>query len=712
MEHKKSRLIISIFTALLLALSCCLSACGVTLGGISFQRESVQMTVGEQLCLLSEVEISPAGASAELEWSASDDGISVDGAGNVIALREGNFTLTVTAKGTAFSAACQIQVVGEQTPTDPSEPSDPTEPTDPADPVIPEYVMQEGVDYSNNIGFAESGEYDEKIFRYNAPKDFLGADPFALKITDPESEYYNQYVVYGTISGFVTYTSRDLVSLEYQGPSFKPNSKSWAVDYLWAPEVTYDSDTGLYYLFYSGRNKRAQEAGVNSTQKWWVSINVAVSESPVGQFMEYQEYEVRQANPTLSEEELKPLIQEAVKYPRYSWEQLLANDPARTSSQDYFTSIDPSPFVDPVTQKKYLLFTRDRVNGSSHTWVYMMEMEDWATPKYETLTRITSVDDAGYEEQGNTINEGAQLIYNAQLQKYYLTFSVNSYESATYCVGQAIADSVMGPYEKIKIDKGGAFLYSLDTEGTVSGAGHHAMFEEDGKMYAIYHRHVNATGGVNPLREYAIDEVVWVTNPDGVTILHCNGPTTTLVPNIISDYQNIAGDATVTTKVVNGKTGEQTEGLNASSLTDGAFVAHAYPSAADYGWVQEFSMGVSEIGSTAEITVTFEDWRTVGGLSILNSRYNTQNAGYHAFSSIKKIVIQARVDGEEKTLVINDLAVDENFLVDKNGLSTMLPGSGAYVSFADIEVKSIQITVEDRWGDCIGIQEIQIIGKE
>ena len=50
-------------------------------------------------------------------------------------------------------------------------------------------------------------------------------------------------------------------------------------------------------------------------------------------------------------------------------------------------AIDFHPFVDPVTNKKYLYFTNNKDNNATFTMV--CEMKDWDEPIYETMSVLT-----------------------------------------------------------------------------------------------------------------------------------------------------------------------------------------------------------------------------------------------------------------------------------------------------------------------------------
>ncbi len=647
----------------------------VPVTSVSLNESTLSLMVGETSTLTATV-LPQDATDNSVTWASSNNAVATVQNGMITAISTGTATVTVTTNDGARTATCTVTVT----------------------PDVSLLTMEEGVHYSNTIGEVKDGilvnedvNIDKDVFRYNMAGISAG-DPFILSVTQESSAYYGKYILFSTMGGkaFAAYMSSDLIEWEYAGLSFNPQYFSWGYETLWAPEVIFDPDTNLYYMFYSAKNRKA--TSYNSAQQWWVTINVAVCDNPVGPYVEYQEYLVQTGQTDVTR-------WTALQSPHYSWEQLLANDPARTSSQDYFTSIDPSPFIDPVTNKKYLLFTRDRVNGSTHTWVYIMEMEDWATPKYNTLTRLTSADTGGYELSNNNINEGPQMIYNEDNGQYYLTFSVNSYQNSTYCVGQAIGSSPTGPFTKLTMAQGGALIYSNDSQGEAGGTGHHTFLKVGDKTYIAYHRHTNKIGGANAARELAIDEVKFIQNNQGQTILHMNGPSTTIMPAIMSDYENIAPDATVS---VNGGTGVE-------ALNDGIIAPHSYNSSASYSWVKTFKTPETS-KTTTEITLTFDEWRTVAGLIIYQGRNNSSSAGYHAFSNIDKIEMQVKRNGKDSTVVINDLAVDESYLTDGTSSAIRL-GSGAYASFDELIVKSIKISLYDAWGDGYYIEDITVLGK-
>lgn len=546
------------------------------------------------------------------------------------------------------------------------------------------YTYQEGMHYSNQIEESSDGSFDTGLFMLNNVSRTM-PDPAVLYVEDEDSEYNGQYLLFGTGStyNFTCYSSTDLINWTYCSQAFTPQSYSWGTRTLWAPEVAYDADKDLYYLFYSATYQDLLDRGEADGSFAACVLNVAVSESPEGPYLEYNEYVLRKEAEANGTTVTDAQVQEAVSTPTY--DQALFHDALPEDEKTgSFIAIDPSPFVDPVTGTKYLLMARDRQGDIQHSWIYIVEMEDWATPKYETLTRLTYADDAGYERTGNSINEGPQMTYNPNNGKYYLTFSVNDYGNATYCTGQAVGDSPLGTFRKLKTEEGGLFIYSADNEN-VSGAGHHFMLTVNGQMYAVYHRHVDPTvGGDN--RAVTIDSVSWVTNSDGLEVLHLNGCSTTLQISPVSEYRNIATEAEVSAS----------EGENVSALNDGIVPTHLTIEP----WVTEYEMS----GDSATITFTFSEYRTVAGIMIYNSIDYDKT-----FEQISSIRFDCLINGESAYADILDLAFNSSYL--ENG--TTVPAAAAIASFADIQVKSVIITLERMYADqeMIAIGEIYILGK-
>ena len=560
------------------------------------------------------------------------------------------------------------------------------------------YVLEQGVHYTDTIDWANDNfaDYDSALFGYN--NGLAGApDPSILKVEDPESELYGQYLLFGTTganAGFQCYYSDDLVNWRDRYQVFRPNPNSWSEantsvsrDY-WAPECIWDKDTGLYYLFFSARNTRLlSHRGTART------LSVAVSENPDGPYYEYAEYLLRKECAKEGREPTSSEIASALYLPWFSSEEMLKAEQKRfpdaitdeMTKTWGFSGIDPHPYVDPISGNKYLYLVADFNQATgTHSWIYVMEMIDWVTPKYETLTQLTSHDGMGYEKTDNTINEGPQMLYNANNGKYYLQFSTGSYGDSSYNVGIAIGDTPMGPFTKLSKEEGGLFISSLGST-IVSGPGHHYIINVGDRMFAVYHRHRDPIVGGGS-RVACIDEVVWVKNNDGLDVLHLNGCSTTLTFAPISEYKNIAPEAKITASA----------GENVAMLTDNVIATQTYET-----WIKEYQFS----SDSTRIKFDFDDYRSIAGIMIFNSLYYDTS-----FEIIQEIELECMTEsGRKYRAYIKDLMFNPEFLVDNK----VVPASAAIAAFNDVLVKSVTIKVERLYQnqETIAIGEIYILGK-
>lgn len=410
-------------------------------------------------------------------------------------------------------------------------------------------------------------------------------------------------------------------------------------------------------------------------------IGVAVSSSPAGPFVQYT-----RENPDEGERKITKQM------PFISSEDMTeygdAINKILTKSEVGFSMIDPSPFVDPVTGKKYLIFVRRTSRSGMEThFACGVEMGDsWTDdPKWETLTRLTS---CGYTEVNgtteadidiNSINEGPFLYYKDGT--YYLTYSVGSYKDATYSVCQALSDSVLGDYTKLSKADGGYILVA-DGREDISGAGHHCFVECEGELYIVYHAHwdkVNKTGQ----RGFQADRVFFTENNNGQMIMQCNGPTVVSMPIMgpTAEYKNIAEDAEVTAN----KCKED----SIQYLNDGKIATISY-----IDFVKEF-----ESEGKSKITLTFEEYRKVRALMIFNSKDSD-----YLFDQVKKIKLYCE-DGT--TAVIHDLKFDKENLVSDAAVVTRC--ASAIAEFEELQCNKIEITFDEDAE--FNISEIFVLGK-
>lgn len=550
------------------------------------------------------------------------------------------------------------------------------------------------------ISFTGKIGYDRSLFYRNDIKT-SGADPFIFDNTERDGYYY----LYNTKGSCYCYRSKNLMDWESVGNTI--SISGWSD--IWAPEVVYDSEEKLYYMFFSGTPTvdESVEAGngvAEGTAKY--QMLVAVSKYPD------KDFEIIDFSDASSCGDENLHQYDTSKYPHNYTKYLFmnpddynvfANATGGTDSGygGYTCCIDPHPFID-ENGDKYLFWTDNvglnRING--------VKMENWLKPDWSTATVLTysqyytvddwktaqageTVEDVSYENDSHTVNEGP--VVTEHNGKYYLTFSVNAYSDNSYQVCQAVADSPLGPYRKLTEEEGGILL-SGNAAGSqeISGTGHHSFVVAGEQMYVVYHRHSDfATGGNK--RNTAIDEVKWITVKDKVgndlEVMYVNGPTCTIQPAIeaYSAYRNIADEATVS------------GGSDVSYLTDGL--------------LSSYKLGNETIiNKTTTFTFDFVSARSTGGVMVYNSKL-----AQSCFTNVSKIEFVCVEDGKEVVRSIENIKFSsEHYNADELGnITYVTPGAAAYTEIDEWNVKSIRITVEVPEGqDTVGISEIKILGKK
>lgn len=548
-------------------------------------------------------------------------------------------------------------------------------------------------------------DFDEEVF-YRNDKKAGCPDPFVLDNTQRDGYYY----LYGTEGAMFCYRSENLMDWEPVGNAldilhYDTEERQAAWEAIWAPEVIYDEDTALYYMFFSATPK--QDAGVRFL------LYVAVSDSPYRDFkmINFEDpascgaENVHQINKTL--------------YPQYYAKYCFLEPEAYTafsqatggsiSAEGYSGAIDPHPYVDEDGQK-YLYWVDDiATNG-----ICVMKMENWLKPDLSTMTKLTqatyytvedyeramageTVERVSYEITGNLINEGPTVVKHNN--KYYLTMSVNHYADSSYQVCQAVSDSPMGPFRKLTAKENGVLL-SGQTVGSqeISGTGHHGLVTVGDQMWIVYHRHddfVEAGAVRNP----AIDEIKWVTikDKDGndLDVMYCNGPTCTVQPRIeaFSNYKNIAGEAKVS----------GTEDVK--YLTDGLLSLYKYGDDDFQQYIKE-----TRISETTTFTFDFEEVRNVRAVMVYGSKLESE-----MFRKLSRIEFVCEEDGKEVLRYIDDVELSKECYKENDydkSVFYSVPGSSAYAEFQSLKVKSIKITVEvPKSQEAVGISEIRILGN-
>ena len=449
-------------------------------------------------------------------------------------------------------------------------------------------------------------------------------------------------------------------------------------------------------------------------------IGVAVSDSPRGPFTQYTNVKDEEGYDENNREitiDLPFLASEDVYYwlhdHRSEWykgpDTPEENPGQMTLGELCAPMIDVHPYVDPVSGDKYLYMVRDP-NGGNAGFVFGMKMgKKWTDdPKWETVTRLTRL---GYYTtdnlsnsnkssdliEGTHINEGPYVYYNKDAKKYYLTLSVNAYNTRSYSVIQAIGDSPLGPFRKLSRAEGGTVVATDFDWDHVSGPGHHSFVTFNDNLYIVYHAHYKrVTGGDQ--RGSCVDEVVWTKNAQGETIMHCNGPTYSYQPKIGPDaeYKNIATQAKITATNV-------AEDSDVSLLNDRLIRFFTWDE-----YLKEFTTGSKK---ETKITLTFDDYVATRALMV----YNSWDYSFH-WEKIDRVEMDfvKTVDGKEVTgtAYIDNLKFDTERHIGYNSdeqYNFMRPGGAAIAEYDELKVKEIRLTFKH--DAPIAISEIYVLGK-
>lgn len=486
-------------------------------------------------------------------------------------------------------------------------------------------------------------------------------------------------------------------------------------DIPWAAEVIWDEEEQKYYMFY---NTTAKKRGVGSeiyttSRDPWDRLygGIAVSDYPQGPY-----YTVSAIDEFTGE-----------KTPILNFRKAFGLD------YDY-PAIDFSPFIDDVDSDgdgkldKYLFFTKhgnyDNVAAASkQAGVLGMKMKSWTEPDFESMryvlypgyvsctsksgtelaqatsNYVTGTGDFDGHDPG--INEGVFCI--KRNGKYYLSFSGDGYKSQAYNIIQAVSDNPLEGYVKPSISVANPVLSGFDTD-YVKGTGHHSIVKVEDEWFIAYHIHGSPISYEAGWGRYMYtDRLQWFTASDGIDYMTANGPTQNLVwiPEAVSDYKNVATDATITVNH-----GEGVEYLN-----DGLVPYYQY--------VEE-KVFASDENKDLQITLNFETPQTIAAVMV----YNGQNQD-KTFSQIKgiKFNVAEKPAWAKKAITyatIANVPLPSVYYVKDESCRPSVP---VVAEFDDIVVSSITITiaVKDRVmlyakdgsvNTDINISEVVVLGRK
>ncbi|MCU7549600.1 glycoside hydrolase family 43 protein [Chitinophagaceae bacterium LB-8] len=247
---------------------------------------------------------------------------------------------------------------------------------------------------------------------------------------DPEGAVFNKrYWIYPTYSApyneqvfFDAFSSPDLITWTKHSRILDTSNVPWAKRAVWAPAII--EKEGKYYLFFGANDiQNNQEYG---------GIGVAVSNKPEGPFKDYLG---------------KPLI---------------------SQFHNGAQPIDQFVFKDKDGQY-YMIY-----GGWRHCNIAKLKNDFSSFIPFEDGTTFKEITPKGYVEGPFMfMKEG----------KYYFMWSEGGWTGPDYSVAYAIADTPMGPFERI-----GKILQQDPKVAT--GAGHHSVIHvpKKDKWFIVYHR--------------------------------------------------------------------------------------------------------------------------------------------------------------------------------------------------------------------------------
>lgn len=538
---------------------------------------------------------------------------------------------------------------------------------------------------SNTIKNVDNENYNHDLF-YKNNLELMGADPSVIYVNEGEEEgYYYMYITSDAIdvSGYLAYRSKDLTNWECVGTVLErydyvdENNNRYlsfgTFDY-WAPEVIYDSNDKLYYMFYSANSYDAKPG-----DDYHFYGDVAISDSPKGPFIPYNAY--YKNDPILWNKKYNTYIYK----PLFDFSLMEQSNPLyEKKTEGYMKIIDLCPFIDPKTNDKYVYFTRDLYPeaGIVNSKIYVIKCDENWQPNYNEVYYLTtpnkiSVDDESERQilKEGKVNEGPYMVYHNN--KYYLLYSACSYNQKQYSVRVAISDSPIGPFKKLEPDNGGYLLYAESKNTWVGGTGHCSIVSKEGKDYIVYHAHQTNTNEFT--RGIAKDEIHWTKNKDGIDVMVCNGPSYALLPNTSGEYKNIVNQVNISSKNDNN---------TLVYLYDGIVLYHDLP------FLNEAKFKKGE----EKIIIGFGDNVAISSISIFNSFYEELR-----LDKIDNIKFKCN----NKAIETGPIIFDIEKYTDKYG--NYIPGGSFSVELDNEKVTEIEIIINNNKN--YNLSEIVILSK-
>lgn len=272
-------------------------------------------------------------------------------------------------------------------------------------------------------------------------------DPDALKVNDT----YYAYATNTASANIQAAKSTDLAHWQILKDAL-PNLPAWSEKgNTWAPDVTTTADGKSYVMYFVARH----------TDSGKQCIGVATSATPEGPF-------------TSSRPD--PII----------------------CQFDQGGSIDPNSFVD-SDGTRYLLWKNDGNCCSIVTHIYIQKVSADGLSLTGQPTGLIQEDQPW---EGKLVEAPAMFKHN---NKYYLFYSANNYAGADYAIGYAMADALLGPYQKP--DEPFAKTVPADNgkPPVIGPGGEDIVVAKDGTTWMLYH----SWDPTVSYREMNIDQLTW-----------------------------------------------------------------------------------------------------------------------------------------------------------------------------------------------------------
>jgi beta-xylosidase len=257
-----------------------------------------------------------------------------------------------------------------------------------------------------------------------------------------------------------------------------PDYVTWSEDLFWSPQVIHNPADGKFYLFYNSagggyiRSKRRDSKRGNSPYQ---RICVARADEPQGPYKEFRA--------PLFDKECMP-----------GW---------IDGEKGIIGTIDACAFVDEQKGKptRFYLYWSAIDDDRNQNTLWGGELKpDFSGLKADPAPReLLGKHVQKWETKScgdRLIQEAPSLIHRAD--QYYMLYSANSYNTADYGMGLAMADSPLGPFRKYRknpvVHTRGKVEYPLK-KSVVLGPGGGSFFStgESGAVHIVYHSIVSRT---------------------------------------------------------------------------------------------------------------------------------------------------------------------------------------------------------------------------